>query len=163
MERIQDFLAAYGRTERWQRAYLGGTFDCLHRGHLALLANAKKIAKEVVVGVNTDAFAARYKRLPLMPQADRIQVLRACRLVDMVLVNESDEYSGPTILRAGADCVVHGSDWTGESLLRQMGLTEEWLAQHGVTMVTLPYTPWTSTTQLLSAYESRSQKQEVVT
>jgi glycerol-3-phosphate cytidylyltransferase len=155
MERIQDFLASYGRTEPWNRAYVGGTFDVFHRGHLALLANTKKIAHEVVVSVNTDEFAARYKRAPLLPLADRMAVLQMCRLVDHVIVNEGDEFSAETILRSGADCVIHGSDWTGDSLLRQLGLTPGWLDLHRITMVTLPYTAFTSTTQLLAAYEAR--------
>lgn len=157
MDRIADFLASYGRTRPFHCAYIGGTFDCLHRGHLALLANARKIAARVVVGLNSDAFAARYKRPPLMPFADRMAVLSACRLVDDVILNAGDECSAATVLRAGADCVVHGSDWVGESLQRQMGLSDEWLDLHRVTLVILPYTDFVSTTQLLSEHAARQQ------
>lgn len=162
MDRIADFLASYGRSEPFARAYVGGTFDCLHRGHLALLANAGKIARQVVASVNTDAFAARYKRQPLLPLADRMAVLGACRLVDEVVVNTGDECSATAILHARADCIVHGSDWVGDSLVRQMGLTPGWLHLHGITMVTLPYTEFTSTTQLLAAYDARRTATTVV-
>lgn len=148
-------LAARGRTEPYRRAYLGGTFDTLHRGHLALFAAAKKIAREVVVGVNTDDFATRYKRAPLMPLADRLAVLSQLKGVDDVLINSGCEDSRPAILRSGADCIVHGSDWQGESLLRQMGLSLAWLDEHGLEIVILPYTPWTSTTTLLEAHHAR--------
>ncbi len=152
---VPSFLRAHGRQTLWRCAYVGGTFDCLHRGHLALLANARTIAGRVVAGVNTDAFATRYKRQPLMPLADRMAVLCACRLVDAVVVNHGHEDSRPAILHAAADAVVHGSDWTGDGLLQQMGLTPDWLAQHSVSMVTLPYTEFTNTTQILAAYEAR--------
>lgn len=145
-------LSALGRRDPFRRAYLGGTFDCLHRGHLALFAAARKIAHEVVVSVNRDEFATRYKRRPLMPLADRLAVLQACREVDRVLVNEGDENSRAAILRSQADCIVHGSDWTGDGLLRQMGLTLPWLEEHGLQLVILPYTEWTSTTALLQAH-----------
>lgn len=156
MTDVPSFLRAHGRHWRWRRAYVGGTFDLLHRGHLALLANAKAIAAEVVVSVNTDAFATRYKRQPLMPLADRLAVLNSCRLVDRAIVNVGDEDSRPAILCADVDVLVHGSDWTGAALFDQMGLTAEWLQAHRIAMVTLPYTPWTSTSQLLEAYARRS-------
>jgi cytidyltransferase-like protein len=139
----------------FQNAYLGGTFDCLHRGHLALFAQARRIAAQVTVSVNTDAFAARYKRAPLMPLADRLAVLHQCRLVDRVVVNIGDEDSRPAILHAEADCIVHGSDWHGEALLRQMGLTADWLAERRLELVILPYTPITTTSDILKAYDAR--------
>jgi cytidyltransferase-like protein len=134
----------------YQKAYLGGTFDCLHRGHLALFARARKVAQQIVVGLNTDEFAERYKRKPLMPLADRMAVLQACRLVDRVVLNVGNEDSKPAILHSGADCVVHGSDWQGDSLMRQMGLTPSWLDAHGIALVILPYTDFVSTTQILA-------------
>lgn len=150
-------VRALGRSEPFRRAYLGGTFDCLHRGHLAIFAAAREIAREIVVGVNTDAFAARYKRVPLMPLADRMAVLASCRLVDQVVLNTGDEDSRPAILHGQADCIVHGSDWAGDPLMRQMGLTPAWLEAHGLQLVILPYTPWTSTTQLIEAHAAARQ------
>jgi cytidyltransferase-like protein len=151
----QHALEALGRTEPFRAAYVGGTFDCLHRGHLALFAAARKIATQVIASVNTDEFAERYKRRPLMPLADRLSVLETCRLVDRVVVNMGDENSRVAILHADADCVVHGSDWSGPALMRQMGLTQPWLDERGVRLVILPYTEWTSTSQLLAAYDAR--------
>jgi glycerol-3-phosphate cytidylyltransferase len=152
----RHLLAAFGRNEPWRCAYIGGTFDCLHRGHLALLDKAGKIAQSVVVSVNRDEFAERYKRRPLMPLADRIAVLSACRLVDDVILNGGDEDSRPAIALSGCDVIVHGSDWhRGNGLLEQMGLTDAWLQAHGIELITLPYTTWTSTTQLLLAYDER--------
>lgn len=136
-------------------AYLGGTFDCLHRGHLALFAATRRIADRVVVGLNSDAFAARYKRQPLMSLADRMAVIGACRLVDQVVLNIGDEDSRPAILHSGADVIVHGTDWPRADLLRQMGLTEDWLTAQGLALQLLPYTPWVSTSQLLDAYDAR--------
>lgn len=151
------FLRSIGRDAPFKCAYVGGTFDCLHRGHLALLATVRKIAHRTVVSVNTDEFAARYKRQPLLPLADRLAVLGQCKLVDVVLVNEGGEDSTSTIAQSGCDCIVHGSDWhAGNGLLEQMGLTAQWLQDHQIQLVTLPYTPWVSTTQLLTAYAQRS-------
>lgn len=150
-----DLLQSLSRREPFQRAYIGGTFDCLHRGHLALFANAKRIAREIVVSLNTDEFAGRYKRVPVMPLADRMAVVSQLRCVDQVVVNTGSEDSRPAIVHSGADCIVHGSDWHGESLMAQMGLDQEWLDARGMRLVILPYTEWTSTTKLLDIYADR--------
>lgn len=130
--------------------YIGGTFDCFHSGHINLLKEAKKMG-EVVVSVNTDAFAERYKRRPLMPLFERIKVLEACKYVDRVMVNTGNEDSRVAILNSGADVILHGDDWTGESLMKQLGVTPEWLEEHGIEMRYIPYTKGISTTEILNA------------
>jgi cytidyltransferase-like protein len=154
-----QLLASFGRVEPWRCAYIGGTFDVLHRGHLALLAKAQTVARRTVVSLNRDEFAARYKRRPLLPLADRMAVLNQCRLVDRVVLNIGDEDSRLAIEQSGCDVIVHGSDWTRQNgLLEQMSLTDDWLQARGIDLVTLPYTPWTSTTQILQDYDARTQE-----
>lgn len=143
------------KTKLYRRAYIGGTFDCLHRGHLALLARVRLVAVETVVSLNTDEFTTRYKRKPLMPLDDRVAVLEACRLVDQVVINVGDEDSKIAIVAANVDCIVHGDDWIGASLMDQMGLDAVWLASAGIDMVTLPYTKGISTTIILSEREEK--------
>jgi cytidyltransferase-like protein len=129
--------------------YLGGTFDCLHRGHLELFRNASRVATEVVVGLNTDEFASNYKRPPLQPLEDRMAVLEACTLVDRVVVNVGGADSKPAIEMANVDAIGHGSDWVGIALMHQMGLTPEWLSEHTIQLVYMPYTAGVSSTAVL--------------
>jgi cytidyltransferase-like protein len=133
---------------KWKTAYIGGTFDCLHRGHLALIWQASQLAENVTVSVNTDEFAEAYKRRPLMPLADRMAVLRELRMVDRVIINQGGADSRPSIEFAGADCIVHGSDWSGDSLMKQMGLSVEWLQAKRIDLIIL-HAPVTSTTEIL--------------
>ncbi|KON29532.1 hypothetical protein AC482_06240 [miscellaneous Crenarchaeota group-15 archaeon DG-45] len=42
---------------RLRLASVGGTFDALHKGHWFLLEEAFKVARRVVIGLSTDAFA----------------------------------------------------------------------------------------------------------
>lgn len=141
-------LHLLGRDRPFKRMYIGGTFDCLHRGHVELFRNAASVAEKVIVGLNTDEFATRYKRKPLVPFADRLAVLWEMKLLDSVCTNTGDEDSKPAILFARADAIGHGDDWVGQSLKLQMGLTDEWLTKHGVAMVYLPYTHGVSTSEL---------------
>lgn len=135
------------------RLYIGGTFDMLHPGHLILFYRAKEMGK-VIVSLNTDEFACRYKRCPVLSLADRMMMITALRCVDEVMVNEGDEDSRPTILKARATHVVHGDDWTGDALMKQMQLSQEWLDTHGIEMLYLPYTKGISTTDIIKKCKS---------
>lgn len=129
-------------------AYVGGTFDLFHPGHVNLLREASRFG-QVTVGLNTDEFAARYKRKPIMTLGERMVVVSACRWVSHVIVNEGDEDSKPAILRARARYVVHGSDWQGNSLMDQMGLTKEFLDENNIMLVYVPYTVGVNSSDLI--------------
>lgn len=148
----RDLYAALDRNGPFARAYIGGTFDLPHVGHFALLAKARRLAKEVVVAVNTDEFAEQYKSTrPFMPLEHRLAVMQNCRLVDRVMVNTGGADSKPTILASEADVIVHGSDWIGGSLMLQMGIDPAWLAVHGIRLVIVPYTKHVSSSLLRNA------------
>lgn len=138
-----------GLRRPYKKIYLGGTFDCLHRGHLNLFKNAGAIASKVVIALNTDEFAERYKRRPVLSLADRMAVLEQCRLVDEVIVNEGGENSTISIITSGADAIGHGDDWVGEALMKQMGFTAHFLKEHRISLVYLPYTLDISTTKII--------------
>ncbi|MFI5683435.1 D-glycero-beta-D-manno-heptose 1-phosphate adenylyltransferase [Streptomyces sp. NPDC051636] len=70
----------------------GGCFDLLHAGHVALLQAARRTGDCLIVCVNSDASVRRRKGdgRPLVPEADRIRVLRALECVDAVAVFDED-------------------------------------------------------------------------
>ncbi len=43
---------------RYRLVATGGTFDVIHRGHLALLQKAFEVSESVIIGVTSDKFAA---------------------------------------------------------------------------------------------------------
>lgn len=136
-------------TSRRPWVYIGGTFDLLHPGHINLFKEAFKHG-HVVVALNTDDFAARYKRRPVMRLHERYAVVRACRYVTAVCVNEGDEDSKPTIERWRPRYVVHGDDWTGDALMAQMGLTQGWMDDRGIAFLYLPYTTDVSSSDIIA-------------
>lgn len=137
------------------RVYVGGTFDLFHAGHVGFLRHVYLLGHHTTVGLNTDAFAARYKRAPVMSYAEREAVLKACRYVDDVIPNSGEEDSRPSILLTRATIVAHGDDWPREDLMRQMSLSEEWLSEHGVELRQVPYTSGVSTSEVLARCASR--------
>lgn len=130
------------------RVYCGGNFDLFHSGHVNFLRQCSKHGS-VTVALNRDDFAARYKRHTVMRLPERIEVVRACRYVDAVVVNETDEDARPTILRVKPNAIAHGDDWTGQTLMKQLGITQKWLDKHGIRMLYVPYTRGVSTTDLI--------------
>lgn len=133
-----------------KRLYIGGTFDLLHPGHLALFKKCKELGT-VIVSLNTDEFVTRYKRKPIISFEHRMEMLLGCKYVDEVVVNTGCEDSKPSILASGATHIVHGDDWTGEALMKQLTVTQEWLDQNKIQMLYLPYTQGISTSDIIKS------------
>lgn len=72
-------------------AACGGVFDLLHPGHVFFLEKAKEFGDILVVIVARDSTAAQRKRVPTIPEAQRVQMVSALRPVDFaVLGGEGD-------------------------------------------------------------------------
>ncbi len=81
------------RVEEWRRAgeriiLANGCFDLLHVGHVRYLRAAKQLGGRLVVGINADESVRGLKGegRPLMPAAERAEILAALADVDAVVV-----------------------------------------------------------------------------
>ncbi|HUF77628.1 MAG TPA: adenylyltransferase/cytidyltransferase family protein [Thermoanaerobaculia bacterium] len=81
-------LRAEGRT----LAFANGHFDLLHVGHLRYLQAAARQADALVVAINDDESVARLKGAgrPLVPAAERAELVAALEPVDLVTVFSGD-------------------------------------------------------------------------
>ena len=100
-------------------ALANGAFDLLHVGHLRYLEGAKIAARGglLVVGVNTDASVQRSKgpKRPILPQAERAELVDALRCVDLVVL--FDEPTVEHLLRTlRPNLHVKGSDYTAQTV-----------------------------------------------
>ncbi len=91
LEALRPRLAA-ARAEGKTVAFANGHFDFLHVGHLRYLEAARREADLLVVGVNGDASVARLKGpgRPIVPAAERAELLAGLATVDYVVVFEED-------------------------------------------------------------------------
>jgi|SRR6185503_2146584 len=126
--------------------FTGGTFDLLHSGHLNLLRECKKLGK-VVVALNTDEFVEKFKRKPIMSYKERREALLSCRYVDMVVKNVGGFDASIALDVVAPDIYVHGDDWTGSSLMKQLGVKEGYFKD--IEIIYIPYTMGVSTTEIL--------------
>src|SRR5256886_15287546 len=69
-----------------------GCFALLHVGHVRSLRAARRLGDVLFVGINSDAAVARLKGpgRPLMPAAERAELLSSLRDVDHVVVFDDD-------------------------------------------------------------------------
>src|SRR5437899_11949850 len=85
-------LADRLRAARKRIVLANGCFDLLHVGHIRYLRAARGLGDVLFVGINSDAAVARLKGegRPLMPAAERAEILLSLREVDHVGVFEED-------------------------------------------------------------------------
>jgi len=94
-----------------------GCFDVLHAGHVRYLEAAKVIGDFLVVGVNSDAQVAALKGngRPLLPEAERAEIVASLAAVDVVTV-----FDEPTVtellLAIKPDVHAKGTDYTEQTV-----------------------------------------------
>jgi len=98
-------------------ALCNGAFDLLHVGHLRYLQGARELADVVVVAVNSDRSvrAAKGPNRPVIPEAERLELVAAMRTVDFAFIFDTDTVE-PVLraLRPHIHC--KGTDYTAESV-----------------------------------------------
>ena len=128
--------------------YTGGTFDLFHYGHVNFLKKCHSICDNVVVALNTDEFISQYKSKSILTYAEREASLLECKYVSRVVPNVFGQDSKPTILSINPDIIAIGDDWCHKDYYSQMDFTQEWLDNHNITLVYIPYTKGISTTEI---------------
>ena len=90
-----------------------GVYDVLHLGHLAALAEAKKLGDVLVVVVATDATVENLKgRKPLFPEEDRRALVEGLKPVDIAILGYEDVGFGfeQVLAEVKPDVVAFGYD-----------------------------------------------------
>jgi glycerol-3-phosphate cytidylyltransferase len=132
--------------------FTAGVWDILHVGHLNLLSRARALGDRLIVGVLTDDAAGRYKPRPVMPFEQRLEIIRALRVVDEV-VQVDDTNATPLLQRLQPDILVHGSDIDNKA---GWEIGQTWMRETGRQFVVLPYTEGVSSTGLKAAVRVRT-------
>ena len=64
------------------RVFSTAVFDLFHKGHLEALRKASALGDYLLVGVHNDEETRRYKRLPIIPFEQRVEIVQALDFVD---------------------------------------------------------------------------------
>ncbi|GAA2091320.1 adenylyltransferase/cytidyltransferase family protein [Pseudolysinimonas kribbensis] len=128
--------------------YAAGAFDLFHIGHLNILRHARSACDRLIAGVVSDEMLERTKGVtPIVPLAERLEIVRGIRYVDDAVV-ESVPEKMDVWRELRFDVFFKGDDWRGT----EKGLRlERQFAEVGVEVVYFPYTVSTSSTALRRA------------
>ncbi|KNH16565.1 cytidyltransferase [Arthrobacter sp. ZBG10] len=130
--------------------YAPGAFDLFHIGHLNILKHAKSQCDYLIAGVVSDEKLELTKgRAPVVPLAERLEIVRNITYVDMVYAE-----SAPEKLQVWDELrftvFFKGDDWRGTPAGMHL---EHVFSEVGVEVVYFPYTVQTSSSVLRTALE----------
>ncbi|MET3808585.1 glycerol-3-phosphate cytidylyltransferase [Nakamurella sp. UYEF19] len=133
--------------------YAPGAYDLFHVGHLNILRHARERCDYLIAGVVSDEMCELTKGVrPVIPLAERLEVVRSVRYVDDVYAETTTEK-----LDAWQDLhfthIFKGDDWSGTPKGDKL---ERDFAGVGVEVVYFPYTIHTSSTVLRRALQAIS-------
>ena len=105
------------RTQNLTIAFANGAFDLLHVGHIRYLDGAKREADRLVVAVNSDKSVRELKgpTRPILPEADRAELVSALRAVDYVVIFDEPTVT-PLLELLKPDVHCKGTDYTVDTV-----------------------------------------------
>ncbi|HWV45257.1 MAG TPA: D-glycero-beta-D-manno-heptose 1-phosphate adenylyltransferase [Nitrospira sp.] len=131
--------------------FTNGCFDLIHVGHTRYLQAARSLGDVLVVGVNSDASVRTLDKAPdrpIVPEAQRAEVLAALGCVDFVVIfDESNPLQLITAVQP--DVLVKGGDWGIDRIVGR-----EIVEARGGVVKTVPLVSGLSTTGLLQRIRS---------
>ncbi|MBN2650322.1 MAG: adenylyltransferase/cytidyltransferase family protein [Prolixibacteraceae bacterium] len=118
--------------------YTSGTFDMFHSNHLKMLEYAKGIGTTLIVGVSTDELVCSYKKAPIVPFEERIEIIKALKYPDVVIPQHTLDHT-ELVKKLHIDAFVIGDDWMGKY---------DYLSDLGVKVFYFPYGKGSSSTNI---------------
>ncbi len=139
--RYADAARAEGKTV----VFTNGVFDLLHPGHVRYLADARRQGDCLIVGLNTDRSVGAIKGpdRPIVPQAERAEVLAALACVDAVCLFD-EETPHAIVSRLQPDVLVKGADWAADEIVGR-----DVVERRGGRVVRIPIAAGYSTTAIV--------------
>jgi D-beta-D-heptose 7-phosphate kinase/D-beta-D-heptose 1-phosphate adenosyltransferase len=130
--------------------FTNGCFDILHRGHIHLFRQAKRLGDVLTVAVNDDDSIRRLKGSgrPVFPLRERLEVLSAVEDIDY-LASFSQDTPKELIDKIKPDVLVKGGDWQPDQIVGQ-----ESVESSGGKVVVIPYLPGRSTTEIIEKIQN---------
>jgi len=141
------------RTAGQKLVMTNGCFDLLHVGHTRYLQAARNLGDALLVALNSDESVRKLKGAdrPLVPEAERAEVLAALRFVDHVAIFPEKRVTN-LIRTLSPDVYAKGGDYTVETLDAE---EREALEAVGAQIMILPLIPGRSTSSLLEKMQGK--------
>ena len=154
-EQLKEVLHGH-RGQGRRIAFTNGCFDILHVGHVRYLREARALGDLLVVAVNSDASVRALKgaQRPLVPEAERVEMVAALEMVDYVTVF-SELTPLALIEELRPDVLVKGGDWSAEEIVGRQSV-ESWGGRVAVVSLTEGLSTTNIIARVLAVYGSGS-------
>jgi len=103
-----------------KKGFICGVFDLFHYGHILALRNCKTHCEHLTVALNKaeniDPKINPGKQPPVFPIEHRVELMKECRLVDEVMVYNSEEELLEILQTGKYDVRFLGEDYKGRTI-----------------------------------------------
>ncbi len=107
--------------EKFDLVAMGGTFDAIHSGHMALLNKAFSISSKVIIGLSSDQLATKKGKNIVNDYSKRLSLLKS--VIEKNFPNISYEISklendfGPAVIEGSVKALVVSEETSNKGLL----------------------------------------------
>ena len=126
--------------ESFDLVAMGGTFDVIHDGHMALLSKAFSISSKVIIGLSSDQLAKKKGKNLVNDYSKRLSLLKS--MIEKSFPNSAYEVSklendfGPAVIEGSVKALVVSEETSNKGLLLNELRAERNL--HPVKIVVVP-------------------------
>ena len=107
--------------ESFDLVAMGGTFDVIHSGHMALLSKAFSISSKVIIGLSSDQLATKKGKNLANDYSKRLSLLKS--MIEKSFPNSAYEISklendfGPAVIEGSVKALVVSEETSNKGLL----------------------------------------------
>jgi cytidyltransferase-like protein len=133
-------------------------FDLLHVGHMAQFRKALQVTDGdyLLVGVMNDADCVKYKRRPVMTEAERYAAVAACAFVNEVVTDAPEAITEELLTKHCIDFVAAGEEYEDIVALKARGAYDYYAVPRAKNMLKFTSrTPGISTSDIIKRIRGR--------
>lgn len=125
--------------------FTNGCFDLIHKGHIYLIKESRKLGDVLVIGLNSDLSVKKLKgeKRPVLKEQDRSFIINHIKGVDYVVLFD-EETPEKLIMEIEPDVLVKGGDYKEEEIVGA-----EFVKKKGGEVVVIPYLEGFSTSEII--------------
>jgi cytidyltransferase-like protein len=125
--------------------------DIFHPGHVRFLKSAKSLGDKLVVQIVSDDRVQVYKRIPIMSQIERAEVIASCRYVDEVQISGPRQITLDFMNLNGYNLYAYGFSSSKEADAKRKDCIE--LPNERIAII--PYLHGISTTEIINRIKNQ--------
>jgi glycerol-3-phosphate cytidylyltransferase len=119
-------------------AYIGGTFDILHAGHVNLIKKVKEMGIRPIIVVNGDNFVEQNNKNCVYSAKERATALVEFFPDETIEIIERMKDQRSNISNKKPNFIVVGTDWMRPEILPQLGIDDDFLRTYNIAMLFIP-------------------------